>query len=76
MPSSKFWKSENGRTEWTIVMKLCIHINTGVALEIVKCHFGLAEALPRFRFEKPWNWPYLLKLFEYFDKIMRYRNVS
>ena len=25
--SSKFWKSENGRTEWTIVMKLCIHID-------------------------------------------------
>ena len=27
MPSSKFWKSENGRTEWTIVMKLCIYID-------------------------------------------------
>ena len=25
--SSEFWKSENGRTEWTIVMKLCIHID-------------------------------------------------
>ena len=24
---SKFWKSENGRTEWTIVMKLCLHID-------------------------------------------------
>ena len=23
----KFWKSENGRTAWTIVMKLCIHID-------------------------------------------------
>ena len=27
VPSSKFWKSENGRTEWTIVMKLCIRID-------------------------------------------------
>ena len=27
MPISKCWKSENGRTEWTIVMKLCIHID-------------------------------------------------
>ena len=27
VPSSKFWKSENGWTEWTIVMKLCIHID-------------------------------------------------
>ena len=27
VPSSIFWKSENGRTEWTIVMKLCIHID-------------------------------------------------
>ena len=24
---SKFWKSENGRTEWIIVMKFCIHID-------------------------------------------------
>ena len=27
VPSSKFWKSENGPTEWTIVMKLCIHVD-------------------------------------------------
>ena len=27
VPSSKFWKSENGRTEWTIVVKHCIHID-------------------------------------------------
>ena len=29
LPSSKFWKSENGPiswTEWNIVMKFCIHI--------------------------------------------------
>ena len=29
LPSSKFWKSENGHiswTEWNIVMKFCIHI--------------------------------------------------
>ena len=40
------------------------------AQEIVKCHLGLAEALPRFKSEKQWNWPYLLKLLEYFDKII------
>ena len=34
-----------------------------VAQEIVKCHLGLAEALPRFKFlKKQWNWPYLFKL--------------
>ena len=30
LPSSKFWKSDNGAissTEWTIMMKLCIHID-------------------------------------------------
>ena len=28
VPSSKFWKKKwNGRTEWTIVMKFCIHID-------------------------------------------------
>ena len=27
VPSSQFWKSENCRTESTIVMKLCIHID-------------------------------------------------
>ena len=30
LPSSKFWKSENGPTSWTewnIVMKFCIHID-------------------------------------------------
>ena len=30
LPSSKFWKSENGHifwTEWNIVMKFCIHID-------------------------------------------------
>ena len=27
VPSSKFWKSDNDRTEWIIVMKLCICID-------------------------------------------------
>ena len=26
---AKFWKSETGRTEWTIMMKFCIHIDIG-----------------------------------------------
>ena len=50
LPSSKFWKSENGPiswTEWNIVIKLCIHIDIDmiVANEIVKWHLGLVELL-------------------------------
>ena len=44
-----------------------------VAQEIVKCHLGLAEAMPRYKFwrkKKQWNWPCLLKRFEYFNRIM------
>ena len=46
LPSSKFLKSENGRTEWNIVMHphWCWQ---DVAQEIFKCHLGLAEGLPR-----------------------------
>ena len=39
-----------------------------VAQEIVKCHLGLVEVLPRFNFWKELNWPYLLNLLVYFDK--------
>ena len=41
-----------------------------VANEIVKWHFGLVEVLPRFKFWKMWNWPYLLNLLVYFDNIL------
>ena len=57
----KKWKWPN----WvTILMKLCTHIDyfdetlyihwywQDVSQEIVKCHLGLAEALPRFKFWK------------------------
>ena len=40
-----------------------------VALEIVKCHLVLAEALPMFKFWKTVKL-YLLKRFEYFDQIL------
>ena len=42
-----------------------------VAQEIVKCHSGLAEALPRFQILKKWKYPYLLNWVEYFDKRLR-----
>ena len=34
--------------------------------------FGIAEGVAEVQIlkKKQWNWPYLLKLFEYFDKIM------
>ena len=71
MPCSKFWKNENGRIELTSVMKHNWYWQD-VAQEIIKCHLGLVEALPRLKFwkKKQWNWPDLLRLFEYFDKIM------
>ena len=42
-----------------------------VAQAIVKCHLGLAEALPRFKSwkKKQWNWPYLLKLLNILIKL-------
>ena len=50
LPSSKFWKSDNGAISWTernIVMKFCIHI------EIDKMYpMTLVEFLPRFKFWK------------------------
>ena len=41
-----------------------------VAQEIVKCHLGLAETLPRFKFWKTVKLALSLETFEYFDKIM------
>ena len=40
-----------------------------VAQEIVKCHLGLVEVLPRFKLKK-WNCPYLWNLLVYFDRIL------
>ena len=56
VPSSKFWKSEIGRTEWTIVLSNVI--------------WDWPRRCRGSNSEKQWNWPYLLKLFEYFDKIV------
>ena len=33
-------------------------------------HLGLVEVLPRFKFWNKWNWPYLMNLLLYFDKIV------
>ena len=41
-----------------------------VTQEIVKCHLGLAEVLPRFRFWKTVKLALSLEAFKYFDKIM------
>ena len=57
LPSSKFWKSENGPiswTEWNIVRNFAHTLVywQDVAHEIVKWHLGLVEVLPRFKFWK------------------------
>ena len=77
LPRSKFWKSENGPISWfvkNIVVKICINIDIDkmldIASEIVKWHLGVGEFLPGFKFWKKWNWPYLLNLLVYFDKIL------
>ena len=57
LPSSKFWKSDNGAiswTEWNIVMKFCILIDIDNS-EIVKWHLRLV-VLPRFKFWKKWDY--------------------
>ena len=41
-----------------------------VAQKIVKCHLGLVEVLPRFKFWKKSNWLYLLNHLVYFDNIL------
>ena len=41
-----------------------------VTSEIVKWHLGLVEVLPRFKFWKKWNWPYLLNRSVCYDKIL------
>ena len=41
-----------------------------VVQEIVKCHLGLAKALPRFKFWKTVKLALSLETFEYIDKIM------
>ena len=54
----KKWKWPN----WVDYCDETLHTHwywQNVAQEIVKCHLGLAEALPRFKSEKQWNWLYL-----------------
>ena len=56
LPSSKFWKSDNGAiswTEWNIVMKFCIHT---VPHEIVKWHLSLAEFFAEVQILKKWDY--------------------
>ena len=45
-----------------------------VVNEIVKWHLCLVEVLPRYKFWKKWNCPYLLTLLVYFDKILHIHN--
>ena len=61
LPSSKFWKSDNGAiswNEWNVVMKI-LHTHWywhDVPHEIVKWHLRLVELLPRFKFCKKWDY--------------------
>ena len=73
--SSKFWKSEKKwpyLLNWVEYCGEILHTHwywQDVAQEIVKCHLGLVEVLPRFKFWKQWN--FTLKPFKYFDKILQ-----
>ena len=68
LPTSKFWKKENGpisRTVKNIVMKFAY------TLILTRCSpWDCQMVLPRFKFWKKWNWPYPLNLLVYFDKIL------
>ena len=60
LPSSKFWKSENGPiswTEWNITWNFACTLVywQDVAHEIAKWHLGLVEVLPIFKFWKKWK---------------------
>ena len=74
LPSSKFWKSENGpisRTVKNIVMKFAY------TLILTRCSqwdcqmiFGIGRGFAEVQILKMWNWPYPLNLLVYFDKIL------
>ena len=62
LPSSKFWKSDNGAISWTEWNNNCdeiLHTHwywQDVPDEIVKWHLRLVEFLPRFKFWKKWDY--------------------
>ena len=68
MPSSKIWKMKKWKwPNWVDYCDETLHTYwywQDVAQEIVKCHLGLAEALPRFNLWKnsetgPISWNFL-----------------
>ena len=76
LPSSKFWKSENGPISWTvknIMMKFCIHIDI-YKMQPKRLSNDIWD-WSRFcrgsNSETKWNWPYLLNLLVYFDNILQ-----
>ena len=61
LPSSKFWKCDNGPiswTEWNIVMKFCIHIDTDKMYPMWLSNdiWDWFEFLPRFKFWNKWDY--------------------
>ena len=75
LPSSKFWKSENGPiswTEWNIVMQFCIHIGILTRCSPWDCQmtFGIGRGFAEVQILKK-SENYLLNRLEYFYKILQ-----
>ena len=61
LPNSKFWKSDNGAiswTEWNIVMKFYIHIDTDkmYPMRLSNDIWDWLSFFPRFKFWKKWDY--------------------
>ena len=74
LPSSKFWKSENGPiswTEWNIVMKFCIHIDIDKMqpMRFSNDIWDWSRFCRGSNSEKQWSWPYFLTVW-YILKIL------
>ena len=75
LPSSKFWKSENGPISWTvknIVMKFCIHIDNDKIkpMRLSNAIWDWSRFCWGSNSEKKWNWPHLLNLLVYLIKFL------
>ena len=86
LPSSKFWKSDNGAiswTEWNVVMLWCTLWDYQMTLEFLprfkfwkkwdycKMTFIIGRGFAERQILKTWKWPYLLNWVEYFDRLLR-----
>ena len=83
LPSSKFWKSDNGAiswTEWNIVMNIDIdkmypmRLSNDIWDWLSFCrgsNSGKSETIAERQILKKWKWPYLLNWVEYIDRLLR-----